>query len=179
MPDTPGHPPLPATAREANEFVGAFAGTDLLVGASATREAVRAALPGAATVHFACHASSDPVNAEMSHLLLHDGPLSVVELSRLSLVGAELAYLSACATARGSAVLVDEAVHLASAFQLAGYPQAIGTLWEARFPCRPTTPRTVLSRRAPPTVRGVDAGCAASEPPGVTEVAPAPRWPGS
>jgi hypothetical protein len=130
MPDTPGHPPLPATAREANEFAGALAGTDLLVGASATREAVRAALPGAATVHFACHASSDPANAEMSHLLLHDGPLSVVELSRLSLVGAELAYLSACATARGSAVLADEAVHLASAFQLAGYAQAIGTLWE-------------------------------------------------
>jgi CHAT domain-containing protein len=38
--------------------------------------------------------------------------------------------LSACstATARNQAVL-DEAIHLATAFQLAGFPPMIGTLW--------------------------------------------------
>lgn len=134
MPDTPGHAPLPATAVEATafatDFAGAAAGPSALVGAAATRAAVRAALPGVAFAHFACHASSDPGEAEASHLLLYDGPLSVTELSRLRLDGAQLAYLSACATARGSIALADEAVHLASAFQLAGYAQAIGTLWE-------------------------------------------------
>jgi CHAT domain-containing protein len=134
VPETPGHAALPATAREATAFATAFTGRgvapEVLVGPAATAEAVRAALPRAAFAHFACHASSDPLNAEASHLLLHDGPLPVTELSRLPLEGAELAYLSACATARGSATLADEAVHLASAFQLAGFAQAIGTLWE-------------------------------------------------
>ncbi|WP_433555831.1 CHAT domain-containing protein [Pseudonocardia xinjiangensis] len=134
MPETPGHAALPATAREATAFAAGFTGRgaapEVLVGPTATGEAVLAALPRAAFAHFACHASSDPLNAEASHLLLHDGPLAVTELSRLPLDGAQLAYLSACATARGSATLTDEAVHLASAFQLAGYAQAIGTLWE-------------------------------------------------
>jgi CHAT domain-containing protein len=134
MPDTPGHAALPATVVEATafatDFAGAASGRSALVGTAATRAAVCAALPGAAFAHFACHASSDPAEAETSHLLLHDGPLSVTELSRLRLDGAQLAYLSACATARGSIALADEAVHLASAFQLAGYAQAIGTLWE-------------------------------------------------
>jgi CHAT domain-containing protein len=134
MPETPGHAALPATAREATAFAAGFTGggaaPEVLVGPAATGEAVLAALPRAAFAHFACHASSDPLNAEASHLLLHDGPLAVTELSRLPLDGAQLAYLSACATARGSATLADEAVHLASAFQLAGYAQAIGTLWE-------------------------------------------------
>ncbi|GAA1256571.1 CHAT domain-containing protein [Pseudonocardia aurantiaca] len=134
MPETPGHAALPATTREATAFAAGFTGggaaPEVLVGPAATGEEVLAALPRAAFAHFACHASSDPLNAEASHLLLHDGPLAVTELSRLPLDGAQLAYLSACATARGSAALADEAVHLASAFQLAGYAQAIGTLWE-------------------------------------------------
>jgi hypothetical protein len=134
VPETPGHASLPATTREAAAFAAALtsAGAEpqVLVGPAATAEAVRAALPRAAFVHFACHASSDPADAEASHLLLHDGPLSVTELSRTPLDGAQLAYLSACATARGSATLADDAVHLASALQLAGYPQVIGTLWE-------------------------------------------------
>jgi CHAT domain-containing protein len=43
---------------------------------------------------------------------------------------AQLAFLSACQTARNPARdLLDEAIHLASAFQLAGYPHVVGTLW--------------------------------------------------
>jgi CHAT domain-containing protein len=91
---------------------------------------VLAALPEAAIAHFACHASSDPADASASRLLLHDGPLDIIEISQLELGHAELAYLSACATARGSIGLADEAIHIASAFQLAGYAQVVGTLWE-------------------------------------------------
>jgi CHAT domain-containing protein len=43
---------------------------------------------------------------------------------------AQLAYLSACDTALTSDLrLVDEAIHMASAFQLAGYPHVVATLW--------------------------------------------------
>ena len=49
----------------------------------------------------------------------------------LTLDHARLAYLSACSTARtGDTSLLDEAIHLATAFQLAGFPHVIGTLWE-------------------------------------------------
>lgn len=42
-----------------------------------------------------------------------------------------LAYLSACSTTANAAdSLVDEAIHLTSAFQLAGFRHVIGTLWE-------------------------------------------------
>lgn len=56
-------------------------------------------------------------------------PLTVVDVSRLRLETADLAYLSACSTARVGTTLTDEAIHLASAFQLAGYRQVIATLW--------------------------------------------------
>lgn len=129
MPETPGHAALPATVREATAIATGLAGLTL-IGPAATRAAVRSALPGATIAHFACHASSDPTDPSASHLLLHDGPLNVTEISRLRLDSAELGYLSACATARGSTVLPDEAIHLTSALQLAGYAQTIGTLWE-------------------------------------------------
>ncbi|HWE88283.1 MAG TPA: CHAT domain-containing protein [Pseudonocardiaceae bacterium] len=130
MPITEGHAGLPATADEITAFAGRFPGRVPLVGPTATREAVLSALPDAAVAHFACHASSDPADPSASHLLLHDGPLSLREISQLHLDHAELAYLSACATARGGMGVADEAIHIASAFQLAGYAQAVGTMWE-------------------------------------------------
>ena len=129
MPETAGHAALPATGREATAIATNLAGT-ALIGPDATCAAVRAALPGATLAHFACHAKSDPAHAAASHLLLHDGPLNVTEISQLRLDSAELGYVSACATARGSAALPDEAIHIGSALQLAGYPQVVGTLWE-------------------------------------------------
>lgn len=43
-----------------------------------------------------------------------------------------LAYLSACSAAENSAKnLVDEVLHLASGFQLAGFPHVVGSIWEA------------------------------------------------
>ncbi|MGI9004436.1 MAG: CHAT domain-containing protein, partial [Pseudonocardia sp.] len=97
---TPGQAPLPATRIEAEALVRHFTDPTTLLGADATAARVLAALPTASWVHFACHAYSDPVNPSRSHLVLHDRPMTVTEISRLRLVSAELAYLSACSTAR-------------------------------------------------------------------------------
>lgn len=89
-------------------------------------------MAGCRWAHSACHANSDPANSSASLLLLADyltRPLTVLDLGRMHLDGAELAFLSACATARTSTELSDEAIHLASACQLAGYRQVIATLW--------------------------------------------------
>jgi hypothetical protein len=89
-----------------------------------TKTAVLAHLPGTAVVHFACHGRNDPADPSRSVLLLKDhreDPLTVASLSAVALTGVRLAYLSACATSRTDrAELRDEAIHLSSAFQLAG-----------------------------------------------------------
>ncbi|HEX6448059.1 MAG TPA: CHAT domain-containing protein [Trebonia sp.] len=48
--------------------------------------------------------------------------------------------LAACSTSRGGTAIPDEAIHVASSFQLAGYPHVIGTLWPVsdRFSARLT-----------------------------------------
>ena len=50
-------------------------------------------------------------------------------MSRLDLRGAEFAFLAACGTAAASRRLTDEAIHVTSAFQLAGFRRVVGTLW--------------------------------------------------
>ena len=99
-----------------------------------TRKNVLANLPGCEIAHFACHSFNHPTDPSQSLLLLHDhdrDPLTVADLAVVKLDHAQLAYLSACRTAFTRAIgLHDEATHLATAFQLAGYPHVIGTLWE-------------------------------------------------
>ncbi|MCY9785159.1 CHAT domain-containing protein [Nocardiopsis sp. EMB25] len=98
-----------------------------------TREKVLNLLPTYPIAHFACHGVSDPTDPSRSRLLLHDhdtAPLTVSALAPVQLDHVHLAYLSACETAAAASTeLIDEAIHLASAFQLAGYPHVIGTLW--------------------------------------------------
>lgn len=96
-------------------------------------KAVLAELGRCAIAHFACHGYSDPADPSHSRLLLHDSaePLTVASLAPVNLSHADLAYLSACQTAINSAArLIDEAIHLSAAFQLAGFRQVIGTPWE-------------------------------------------------
>jgi tetratricopeptide (TPR) repeat protein len=99
-----------------------------------TKATVLENLANCTIAHFACHGHTDPADPSRSHLLLHDhrhDPLTVAALAPLDLKNARLAYLSACGTARMTTTrLLDEAIHLASAFQLAGFPHVIGTLWE-------------------------------------------------
>jgi CHAT domain-containing protein len=80
-------------------------------------------------VHFACHAFSDLKEPAASHLLLADRPLTLTDLMHTEPRHAELAFLSACTTARTGARLPDEPIHLAAACQLAGYAHVIASLW--------------------------------------------------
>jgi hypothetical protein len=98
-----------------------------------TRANVFGCLPNCVIAHFACHGENNPEDPSESRLLLHDhqiAPLTVASLASLHLGNAELAYLSACSTALSEATqLIDESIHLTAAFQMAGFPHVIGTLW--------------------------------------------------
>jgi CHAT domain-containing protein len=99
--------------------------TRLLLDEHATISSVLAALPEATWAHFACHASADPTVPSRGGFALHDATLAIPEISQLQLGHAELAYLSACSTANRGLRLPDESLHLASAFQLAGFRHVI------------------------------------------------------
>ncbi|MEW2131555.1 CHAT domain-containing protein [Streptomyces sp. NPDC005435] len=132
VPDAPGTRPLGGVRREVRELRALFPVPGVLAGPRATRDNVLGVLSAHPYVHFACHGVSDPDNPSRARLLVHDHqehPLTVRHISRLELPNARLAVLSACDTARGSELLADEAIHITSAFQIAGYPHAIGTLW--------------------------------------------------
>ncbi|GAA2521035.1 CHAT domain-containing tetratricopeptide repeat protein [Winogradskya humida] len=124
---------LPNAEREASQVAARYPGGRLLSGGQATRTAVMDALAGTTTVHFACHADGSPTNPSAAHLLLHDETrLTVRDINAVNLPQAVLAYLSACGTARGGVTLTDEAITVAGAFHLAGFPHVIGTLWSVR-----------------------------------------------
>ncbi|MGW7291773.1 CHAT domain-containing protein [Streptomyces xiamenensis] len=128
----PGARELPGARFEARRLAEIVPGATSLSGPEATREAVFKTLPEHGMTHFACHATTDPRSPSLSHLLLHDhasAPVTAIDLSALSVPAGELAFLSACETARSSQRLADEAVHIATAFQLVGYRHVIGTLW--------------------------------------------------
>ncbi|MFC8143165.1 CHAT domain-containing protein [Streptomyces paradoxus] len=129
--ETPGARPLGGARREVEVLRGLLP-TEVLSEERATFEQVMDALPRHPCVHFACHGVSEPADPSNGRLLVYDHatrPLTVREISRLELPAARLAVMSACETARGGGELADEAIHITSAFQLAGYPNAVGTLW--------------------------------------------------
>jgi len=148
MPTTPGQAALPFAEAEATMLAGRLPAPVLLMEPgplpagdpvaaeprTPTLDTVLEQLPGCAVAHFACHGSHDPADPSRSHLLLHDhatAPLTVASLAPVRLEHAQLAYLSACRTAfHDTEQLLDEAIHLATAFQLAGFPHVIATLWE-------------------------------------------------
>ncbi len=128
MSHTNGHPDLPGARIEADMLADWF-GATVLMDRDATRERILAELPDHHWSHFTCHARNKPHNPSRSHFVVHDGALEVSDLSRLKATNGELAYLPSCHTAHGGVVLADEAIHLTSAMQLAGYTHTIGALW--------------------------------------------------
>lgn len=137
MPTTPGGASLLGVEQEVKEIVAILAAsgraqtTSLTQPSSAT---VLAHLQHYDAVHFACHGLSDPINPSNSSLLLFNqsvvDPLTAHMISRSHSKKAQIAYLSACSTAANTATkLADETIHLASAFQLAGFNHVLATMW--------------------------------------------------
>ncbi|RHZ62534.1 CHAT domain-containing protein [Aspergillus thermomutatus] len=100
------------------------------------KQAVLDGLKTCRIFHFAGHGMSHGSDASASCLLLHDwqsNPLTVADLRDNWLLAGHrpfLAYLSACSTGTSAEErLVDEAVHLVGACQLAGFRHVVGTLW--------------------------------------------------
>ncbi|QLH25940.1 CHAT domain-containing protein [Streptomyces sp. Rer75] len=148
MPRTPGAADLPGARDEAGLLAGLLPDATSLTGPEATRDQVDAALREATWAHFACHAQSRFDDPSSSLLLLHDHqdkPFDVRHLSALRLPFAELAYLSACGTSRPGRHMTDEAVHISAAFQLAGFPHVIGTLWTIKDRAAPKMARAIYT----------------------------------
>jgi hypothetical protein len=135
VPSVPGLPVLAQAGVEAREVAALVPGSELLADAGAGPEAVAARLPAYPIAHFACHGDGDLGLGALLGRGLHLAGgelLTPGRVHELRLEHGELAFLSACATAGQApalAALPDEPLHLASAFQLAGFRRVIATLW--------------------------------------------------
>jgi CHAT domain-containing protein len=116
QPATPGLAPLPFAAQDARRVRQRLPHGLDLSGPAATADAV---LAGHAMAHLSCCGT----------LYLHDRPLTVAEIAGHRFPGGQLAYLPACGTSTGGVRVLDEAMHLSAAFQVAGFQHVIATLW--------------------------------------------------
>ena len=97
------------------------------------REDVFSALRDCSIFHFTSHRLTHPSDPLKSSLILSDEPLTVASLFELNLHNRApfLAYLSVCGTGEVRYdSFIDEALHLISVYQLAGFRHVIGTLWK-------------------------------------------------
>jgi len=122
--------PLRNTDREARAVAAQLPARVTMLGAGqATVTAVRGELARHSWLHFAGHSRQNLLDPGRAALLLDDGERTVLAIPRLRLPGAELAFLSSCEGGLGSTRLPDEAIHLASALQVARYREVIAALW--------------------------------------------------
>lgn len=144
LPRTPNAVNLPGVDEEIAMLTARFPGSQVLTGPRATRATVLAELPQYRWAHFACHAVGAADATSAGHILLHDhrtAALTVTDVARLRLRGAQLAYLSACETHLGPGALADEALHVVGAFHMAGFEHVIGTFWRVDDAVSPTVAR--------------------------------------
>ncbi|MEM7368746.1 MAG: CHAT domain-containing protein [Bacteroidota bacterium] len=127
---------LPYTEKEVDELQQLMGG-DGYKGIGATEEQFRTVAPDGNILHLAMHGFPDSDNPSQSYLLFHadtsteeDGQLYAFELYNLEL-SAQLAVLSACHTGYGPIAKGEGIRSLALAFQYAGCPSVVMSLWEA------------------------------------------------
>ncbi|KAL6693523.1 CHAT domain-containing protein [Trichoderma pleuroticola] len=141
MPETEGMRPLRVSGEVAavKPCATSFPVDKVVAVDTPSKELVLEELKSTRIVHFICHGALDINNLSDRCLLfkqdVDDGKaerLRVRDVAALSMEHAYIAYLSACSTVETEdKTLVDETIHLASSFQLVGFPHVIGTTWEA------------------------------------------------
>ncbi|KAI1823626.1 CHAT domain-containing protein [Xylaria intraflava] len=140
MPSTPGASSLSGVTREQRAIKSAVKGTYSVKELERPdAQQVLDDIQRSQIVHFACHGASDPLDPLQSHLLLQKSTDSGICLDKLTVESllasraqtqAWIAYLSACSTAQVKATrLMNESLHITSAFQVAGFAHVIGTMW--------------------------------------------------
>ncbi|GHJ53269.1 CHAT domain-containing protein [Nonomuraea sp. TT08I-71] len=132
VPTAPDLPALSQVRAEVERVAALMPGSTVLTGTEVAADAVEDALREHPIAHFACHGEADAGVAAMltSGLRLGaGGTLSPHRVGSYQLERAELAFLSACGSAETHPRFTDEPLHLAAAFQLAGFRGVIGTTW--------------------------------------------------
>ncbi|NCC32649.1 MAG: CHAT domain-containing protein, partial [Chloroflexia bacterium] len=124
---------LPAATREAQTIAKLF-GTEPLLGAAASKQALHERVAEAGILHLAAHGSYNPVAPLLSHLALApdgaaSGNLEAGEVYSLDLRQSSLVVLSACESNLGAQSAGDELVGLTRAFFFAGTPTVVSSLW--------------------------------------------------
>lgn len=121
-------PPLPGAATEARAVADAL-GADLLLGESATLEAVRSRVEAADLIYLAAHGVADrKAPLWSSFIALREGPWSAIDVLTADLDHTSLAVLSACQTGLGQDVDAGT-IGLARSFYKAGVPRVVMSLW--------------------------------------------------
>ena len=119
---------LPMVKDEIGHIRRLLNNADILEGRDANHDTVLSGLRTHSWVHFACHGHLSP---DQPSFELHDkSRLELIKLIPAQCPDAELAFLSACHSAKGNVVgTPDEVVHLAAAMQFCGFRSVVGTLW--------------------------------------------------
>jgi CHAT domain-containing protein len=120
--------PIPEAVQEA-EAVAAKFGSQALLDADATENAVFEALAGARLFHIATHGVHNVAAPAFQSLYVADERVSAHELLRLDLHGLELVTLSACETALGRFDAADNLRGIPAHLLLRGASAVVGTLW--------------------------------------------------
>lgn len=98
----------------------------LLGGAAATRDTILNILNQHAWLHLSCEVKLDSSNAHLPHLLLHDGPLPLVDVIQQHLSRAEFAFLSGLQSSWGSSRIQGASLHPSEGMLLSGYRSVVG-----------------------------------------------------
>ena len=125
-----GFKALPASINEVGEITGQIYKSN-----RATKLNFQETYRNKGIIHFATHAQIDDTEPLKSFIALYpegkDFKLYTPELYNLSLENTQLVVLSACETGKGKINKGEGIISLARAFQFAGCPSVITTLWNA------------------------------------------------
>lgn len=126
-------PPLPGAEKEA-QAVAQIMNATPLIGKQATKESILSKAPNASLLYFATHgvaSSINPLNGSflmLSSKNFEQGWWTAKEIQGVKFETTQIAVLSACQTGLGK---VHDAgiIGLARAFQIAGVPRVVMSLW--------------------------------------------------